>query len=163
MIRYRALALFKESTSPLNLTDQFYKVALLFFGAKYKMGSENMLECDCSGLICGTLNLMGYKIRVTADEIMNKLTDRSDPDSDNPLLIGCKKDGKYKHIGIGMKAGESEVVYNSSYPTGAQFESINNFINRYKKRGYTITITELDWDKVKELDGVAYGLDKELV
>lgn len=163
MIEFRGLSLFTEKVGRSSLGEQFKKVALLFQGAKYKMGSENLDECDCSGLVCSTLIFLGYTIRITADEIMKKLTTSEIPLEPNRVrLVGCKKEGKYKHIGIVMENGEDTVIYNASYPTGTQFESKEKFESRYRNRGYSIDYAFLSWDKVEKMDGVAYGLDKEV-
>lgn len=164
MIEFRGLSLFKEKLGRLSKSRQFEKMSLLFQGAEYTMGNENMDNCDCSGLICGTLNLMGYRIRITADEIMRKLTkEYSSENTEEVTFIMCLKDGKCNHIGIVLQKGEADVIYNSSYPTGVQFETPQIFLERYRIRGYTIAYMYLDWNKVKDMDGVAYGLDKELV
>ncbi len=160
-MRYRALSLFAERIRNLSLSEQFTKTALLYFGAEYKMGSENLQLCDCSGLICGTLTLMGFKIRITADEIMKNLTTTRETLT-SVMVIGCKKDGKFKHIGIILPKGGSEVVYHSSYPYGVQFESLKHFGKRYTDRGYTFETAYLDWATIENTHGEVYGLDKEL-
>lgn len=162
MIEFRALSLFKERVETLPVKEQFEKIAMLFYGAKYKMGSENMRECDCSGLICSTLVLMGFKIRINANDIMTKLVDEEFHET-SPILIGCKKDGKFKHIGIVLIEGETDIVFNASHPSGTRFESLEKFRSRYTSRGYTTHEVYLNWEKVAGMHGVAYELDKEFI
>lgn len=161
-MNFRALSLFKERMEELSKEEQFIKTALLFFGAKYELGTENMRECDCSGLICGALTLMGYKIRVNAHQILTRMVDFNNSNGKSVVLIGCMKDGLYKHVGIVLDGGEDTVVLNSSHPTGVQIETYDSFINRYIKRGYSVSTFSLDFDKVKAMEGVIYDLDEDL-
>jgi hypothetical protein len=54
--------------------QKYRKFALDLEGLPYRWGSENpLLGTDCSGSVCYPLLAMGYQIRTTADDLMNRL------------------------------------------------------------------------------------------
>ena len=160
----RHLTLFRERIASLSREEQFKKIATMFLGATYKMGSENFNECDCSGLICSSLRGMGYDIRVTADEILTKY---SNPGHTTKLggvgLVGLfdKKVDKYSHIGIIYRSPKLETMLHSSYPLGVAFEDLLRAKDIYTAQGYRVDYFTLDFSKVEQLNGETYGLDED--
>ena len=158
----RALSLFKEKVYLMNRVKEFMTIKNLFLGADYVWGSENLEECDCSGLICGTLTLMGNKIRINAEDIRQILT-RNDnqfyDESKVKLGFFISPENKAKHVGI---ITDNSLFCHASYPKGVAFEDLNHTINRYNLQGYTFEKKMLDFDKVDEHTGLIYDLDEEL-
>jgi len=160
----RHLTLFRSRLASLSRDEQFKKIATMFLGATYKMGSENFNECDCSGLICSSLLGMGYKIRVTANEIIEKCCNESYLSKDGGVgIMGLFDDkvGKYTHIGIVFHSPRKDTLLHSSYPKGVAFEDLNSATSAYRERGFRVDFFTLDFDKVEELDGESYGLDED--
>lgn len=163
-VSIRHLNLFRARLDAVSREAQFKKIATMFLGASYKMGSENFNECDCSGLICSSLSGMGYSIRVNANDIINTCaTEITDQVSEKVVLVGFydKKAGKYTHIGIKFDSPSAPTILHSSYPTGVAFENSDDCKNRYKMKGYLIKEFALDFNKVEQMDGKVYGLDED--
>lgn len=159
----RHLTLFRSRLASLSREEQFKKIATMFLGATYKMGSENFDECDCSGLICSAFRGMGYNIRITADEIINQCCNPSYDNDGGVGIMGLydKKVGKYSHIGIVFHSPREDVLLHSSYPKGVAFEDLERAEANYWSRGYEVAYFTLDFQKIEKLDGEAYGLDEE--
>lgn len=164
-IGIRHLNLFRERLSTLRRDQAFMEIAPMFIGASYNMGSENFEMCDCSGLICSTLNGLGYEIRVNANDIMNSMV--SDYKSTNKLvkLVGFynSSQSRYTHIGIIYESPSDDMILHASYPKGCCFEDYKNCTDRYKSKGYTIKRVQLDWDKIKLMDGKVYDMDSDFI
>lgn len=158
----RALSLFRERYEKLNRVEQFMVLKNLYEGASYVMGEENIERTDCSGLICGVLTLMGNEIRINANDIKNLLTIPDNIMYDPlkiKLLFYVNDEKEAKHVGI---ICPNSILFHSSHPNGARFESIRAVNSRYKDRGLTPHVAMLDFTKVDENTGLIYGLDEEL-
>lgn len=160
----RHISLFRSRLESLGRDDQFKKIATMFLGATYKMGSENFNECDCSGLICSSLRGMGYSVRITADELITKCCSDSYLQKDGGVgIVGLydKKVDKYSHIGIIFHSPRKDTLLHSSYPLGVAFEDLTTATKDYRDRGYRVDYFTLDFSKVEKLDGETYGLDED--
>lgn len=160
----RHLTLFRSRLESLSQAEQFKKIATMFLGATYKMGSENFNECDCSGLICSSLRGMGYSIRIAADEIITRCSNKGYTKKEGGVgLIGLydKNVKKYSHIGIVFHSPRKDTLLHSSYPKGVSFEDLDNATEDYSNRGYKIDYFTLDFKKVEKIDGETYGLDED--
>lgn len=163
-VSMRHLSLFKERLDALSREEQFRKIASMFLGAEYKMGSENFNYCDCSGLICSTLSGMGYSIRINANDIINTCASEiKDLVSEKVILVAFydKRAEKYTHIGIKFDSPTAPTILHASYPIGVAFENSDDCKNRYKVRGYFVEEFTLDFNKVEAMDGRVYGLDED--
>jgi len=160
---FRALSLYREKLENSTRVEEFYQLMNLYYRANYVLGKENLTNTDCSGLICGTLTLMGNKLRINANDIYQVL---SLPDNEiyDPLKIKLVffKDtsGKVKHIGV---LCINDIIYHASYPRGAVHEPLTQCFKRYASKGLTHEIRMLSFDKVDENTGLIYDLDEELV
>ena len=160
----RHLTLFRSRLESLSRDDQFKKIATMFLGATYKMGSENFNECDCSGLIGSSLRGMGYNIRITANELIETCCS---PSYDEKLggvgILGLydPKIKKYSHIGIIFHSPRKDTLLHSSYPLGVAFEDLEYASEVYTSRGYELKKFTLDFNKVEKIDGETYGLDED--
>lgn len=158
----RGLSLFKERIETLSKTEQFKKIALMFYGAEYVLGKENFDECDCSGLIGSTLNIMGYDYRVAADWIYNNLT--KDTGSGPKLAFFLDKEGVAKHVGIVLSPMRGDVFLHSTFPQGVVIEDLEKVVEKYRTvNDETVVYKVLDWSQVDIKNGVVYGLDQEWV
>lgn len=160
----RHLTLFRSRLDEVSREEQFKKIATMFVGAKYKMGSENFSECDCSGLLCSSLRGMGYEIRITAHGLITQCCNMGyNKDSGDVGVVGLfdKKVGKYTHIGILFHSPRKDTMLHSSYPFGVAFEDMDHADETYTKRGYRVDYLTLDFKKVEKLDGETYGLDED--
>lgn len=160
----RHLNLFRTRLASLSREEQFKKIATMFLGASYKMGSENFNECDCSGLICSALRGMGYNIRVTANSFITECcTDTYQSKDGGVGILGIydKKVGKYSHIGIIFHSPRKDTLLHSSYPFGVAFEDLTTATKEYRDRGYKVEYFTLDFSKLEKLDGESYGLDED--
>jgi len=169
---FRALNLWKKKFEKASDNEQFKQLALMYYGGKYTWGKETLEEVDCSGLICGVLTLMGYPIRVTADELMTKFFNKDVEDQmydeDNVKLVffiakdsyssqaGNRLAGRAKHVGILM--GDN-VMYHAVDPYVC-FEQLDDVIRRYDTS--IMVMKGINWDAIKT-EGGKYGLDPELL
>lgn len=166
-VEIRHLNLFRERLNSLGRGEQFKKIATMFIGAEYKMGSENFNECDCSGLLCSSLRGMGYNIRVTADELLNKgcvpFSAKNKAEKHDVKLMGLydKKLKKYTHIGIVFHSPRQDTLLHSSYPTGVAFEDLKGAVDTYESIGFQVDFFIMDFSKIEKLDGESYGLDED--
>ncbi len=163
-VSIRHLNLFRERLSTLEPIEQFKKIATMFIGASYKMGSENFNECDCSGLICSSLSGMGYSIRINANDIINTCVDEvvSSRDANIVGFFDIEK-GKYTHIGILFHSPSATTILHASWPLGTAFEDLDTCVARYLGHGYREDYFKLDFEKVKQMDGKVYGLDQDYI
>lgn len=160
----RHLTLFRTRLESLGREEQFKKIATMFLGATYKMGSENFNECDCSGLLCSSLRGMGYSIRVTADSLIKTCCNHGYLANDGGVgIMGLydRKVDQYSHIGIIFHSPRHDTLLHSSYPKGVAFEDLDRAVKDYSNRGYRIDYFTLDFSKVEKLDGETYGLDED--
>lgn len=152
----RAIALWRQKFDELSPHDQFKNLALLYCGAPYEWGHEIPLGTDCSGLICGSLIFMGHEVRITADQILHNLT--SDKESDTELIFFIKNH-KATHCGIVLGNG---AMIHASGKRGVVIEAIDEVITEYADSGHGFTTAFLDFEKVKQNEGLAYDIDSEL-
>ncbi len=160
----RHLTLFRSRLAELSREDQFKKIATMFIGAKYKMGSENFNECDCSGLLCSSLRGMGYNIRITADDLIKRCCVKGYKDNNGDVgVIGLydKKVKKYSHIGILFHSPRGNTMLHSSYPIGVAFEDMDVAYKAYTDRGFRVDYFTMDFNRVEKIDGETYGLDED--
>lgn len=158
----RHLNLFRNKLAELPPLEQFKKIATMFVGASYKMGSENFNECDCSGLICSSLSGMGYSIRINANDIIENCCDMViTPDEGSIVGFYDEDKKKYTHIGISFHSPSDRTILHSSHPTGVAFEWAEQCEARYYDRGYRVDYFKLNFGKVKQMDGKVYGLDED--
>lgn len=160
-VAIRHLNLFRERLSTLSDIDQFKKIATMFLGASYRLGSENFVECDCSGLICSSLSGMGYSIRINADDIIMNCCTPVPAGQGNIIGFLDRDKEKYTHIAIIFHSPSGKTLLHSSWPIGVAFEDWYTCVNRYQKKGYRINYFDLDFDKVKKMDGKVYGIDED--
>lgn len=160
----RHISLFRSRLESVSRAEQFKKIAAMFLGASYKMGSENFNECDCSGLICSSLRGMGYSIRITADALIRKCCSESYQAKDGGVgIVGLFDSGvgKYTHIGIIFASARKDTLLHSSYPLGVAFEDLTTATQEYRERGFRVDYFTLDFNKVEQLSGETYGLDED--
>jgi len=157
----RHLTLFRSRLEVVSREEQFKKIATMFIGAEYKMGSENFNECDCSGLICSALRGMGYNIRINANDIITTCCTQGYSDGIGIVGFYDNKAEKYSHVGIIFHSPSKEMILHSSYPTGCSFEDSENCTDRYLEKGYGVHYYTLNFNKIEEMDGKTYGLDED--
>lgn len=159
----RALSLYREKLDNLSRPQQFMQLMHLYEGATYGWGAENLESTDCSGLICGTLTLLGNKIRINASQVRDKLTvlDNSIFDENKvKLMFFNTEDGDTKHVAVVCDNG---LLYHASSPKGTKYESEGMVIDRYFKRGLFAEVRMLDFTRVDDNTGLVYDLDDELI
>lgn len=165
----RALTLFRKKIDEEDKVQRFYNYALSYFGAKYVWGSEHFQESDCSGLIAGTLALLGHPIRETAEGFRKMFFKTTTPTFDKTKIkciffvpnhayktaSGLRPAGHARHIGL--LVGEN-VILDATVPT-AKIETLEDIKKRYTD--CSIEIKEIDWEKV-EACKTHYSFDVEL-
>ena len=165
---FRAINLWKKKFEKRSENEQFKDLALLYYGGKYKWGREVPEEVDCSGLICGVLTLMGYPIRVTANELMLEFfNEEPDFNKDDIKLVffvsneafgsisGNRLAGQARHVGILM---DNYIILHATEPKVC-LEELELIELRYKDS--EMVIKSVNWDAIKSARGL-YGLDPEL-
>jgi cell wall-associated NlpC family hydrolase len=135
-------------------------LARLLWGSRYGWGNELIGGTDCSGSVCWALWLMGFKIRVAADYMEDKLT---------MPCIGLPKPGflafwwtsdgdRVSHVAI---FSDTMMIMNAQnkfcdMPVGTQIQQFAGRAYQFKR---------LSWATLKYIDergGLAYGVDKGL-
>lgn len=158
---FRHPALLKEKLEGLGLASRFRQYALTFAEAEYKWGGESMTGTDCSGIFCGPLQFLGYKIRTTADVLYNKAFDDVSmlfSKDDVNAIFFLNDDGVASHMGLFLS---DSVVLHASGKRGVTFDTIEDIMDEYDEKGMTPVIQVLDWGKLEELDGEESGLDED--
>lgn len=158
----RALSLYREKLEKKSRPKQFMTLKNLYEGAEYVLGEENLERCDCSGLVCGILTLLGNKIRINADNIKDILCIEDNKYYDDlkvKLVFFLNEEGVAKHVGI---LSPNNLIYHASYPNGTRYESLPPTVERYKKKGLEMKVMMLNFDAVDSNTGLVYDLDSEL-
>jgi len=163
MNEWRFSALLKEKLEELNTAPRLRMYALNFAEASYGWGKESITSTDCSGLLSGALQFMGYNIRTTADKFYKvafKDTDRSFDKDRVTCIFFLDGDNHAGHMGLHISA---DVVLHASGSRGVTFDSKFDLMDEYDEKGYTPITLELDWEALEELDGEVSGLDADYV
>lgn len=135
-----------------NRALQFRLYLGLMQGARYKMRSENLYETDCSGTICFPLFCMGFNIRITAQELFDRMFRvhvsigeiQHDFYWNKLLAVFYEKAGRVSHVApiIGRDAIFDAVE--ESQP--AQIKAMEPVLEWYIGNGYSFYVREVDWD-----------------
>lgn len=171
----RALSLWREKYERASREEKVRLLAYLYLDAPYVWGSEAPGGTDCSGLLCGIFTFMGNPIRVTATELMNKVFTEEVTGEYVPSVIkagflvanndyetpdGIRKAGTVRHVGL--MYGEGLFLHASS-PRGVAIETTAEVRDTYYERDCRMEWRQLNWERLKEMKGTSYGMDKELI
>lgn len=159
---FRALSLWREKFRKSSRAEKFQLLTDLYNLAPYGWGDENILKTDCSGLVCGAFIFMGYVIRVTAEDLRQKVFTKQTSelyDKDKVKVVFFVRDGKAVHIGI-IKG--PNVLYHAEGEGGVHYESIQSVISRRRKTGQIPEYRELVWENLEKWKGEVHGLDEEM-
>ena len=97
--------------SEATLAERFRMATYLYEGLPYEGGKENpLISADCSGTVCGPLYLMGYNIRVNANDLFNMLftinvSDNETGDQTKIMAVFYKTLKRIKHFGRMVPSG----------------------------------------------------------
>lgn len=171
----RAMSLWREKYEKASRVEKVRLLSFLYLDAVYDWGKENPSGTDCSGLICGIFTFLGYPIRVTATDLLNKVfTKTTGGDYDGTIVkagflvanrdyetpSGKRKAGTVRHVGL--MYGESLFLHATS-PAGTVVEKTSEVRDRYYERDCRMEWRELDWDSLEKMKGTTYDLDEELI
>lgn len=160
----------------LSFAGQFRKFALDLLDAPYVWGSENMLGTDCSGSVCFPLLCMGYRIRTTAHELMEKIFDDVPSDetssekvmavfyvTNRDVMHGDRKVKKGTAIHVTPVVGKY-VVLNAGNPV--RLYTAKQIRLWYEERDCTAVWRELNKENLvyhSEEGDMLWGVDKKVM
>lgn len=148
-------ALMARHLKSLPLDDRLAYLVHLLWHSPYVWGSEHIGGTDCSGSVCFALYLMGYNVRVTANDIYNMMTKDCLPTvAPGCLAFWWTKDKKrIRHVAV---FSDGDIIMNASE---------DGMVDTYRFNPFTRSIKSLDWDKVAQVHNkgiYSWDLDPEL-
>ncbi len=158
---FRFYSVLKDKIESLPPSARLRQYALCFGEVDYAWGSESLAGTDCSGLLSGALLYSGYKIRTTAEGFRRGATKGSNgfqKDEVTCVFLIDEQSNVAKHMGI-LVSGD--VVMHASGARGVTFNQLDDLIQEYEDRGCRFEVLDLDWGRVKAMDGQASGLDED--
>jgi len=156
--------------------EQFRFFCSWYNGIAYVGGRENYVNgCDCSGVVCGPLYLMGFDVRCTADDLYREIfVDEVDDYENRDEIIAAFYVTRTptEHFGTAVPAGHVThvapmigryVVMNAFDPLQPMAAS---YVYRwYDRNGKDTVWRQLNWDALKrhhEAKDLLFGLDPVL-
>ena len=165
MIDFERLGmLYANKFDSLPEVAQHRMLQLLLEGARYRLGTENLLSTDCSGVLSWPLLLMGYRVRVTADEFY-RIFYTIDYESthtwrDETLAVFYLEGGVATHVSAGVGRQVILDAWDEAHPV--ELKDLPTTVTWYREHGYDVKLRGLDWDAMHAimLSSGAYGVDE---
>ena len=122
----------------------------LYAYSEYRWGEEEVGGADCSGLVCGALRLLGYPLRVNADELYRRwslrIEGRSAVPGDLAFWWGAGEDAeRITHVAVFVAPS---LLVNAT-PPEARFDHVLDEVER--RRAQKIEGRTLNWEALDEL------------
>jgi hypothetical protein len=135
--------------------------AMLFAYSRYGWGDEEVGSADCSGAVCGALNMIGYPIRVTADALSKHWSEKrraGERAEVGDLVFWYQEDGQATHVAVIVGQG----VLLNARPGGAVLEWLADEVERRKNVRWQVHEVRFEQLRVaQERRGLpAYGVDE---
>jgi len=133
----------------------FRHFAMLLLGASYELGRENLFETDCSGTICWPLFCLGYRIRMTAEDLAGRLfIHHGDAEAvqdyyDRVLAVFYQRAGRVRHVAPIVGRGVVLDAVEPSQPV--QLKALEPVVRWYTAHGYGIFIRQIEWRMVESI------------
>lgn len=153
-----------EQAKSLSPAHRVAYLARVLWGSTYGWGDEIVGSTDCSGSLFWSLWLMGYKLRVTAQEFYDKYTLPLYREGEPGDLAFWWEDGKIKHVAIFT---DNRIVLNASPPEMHDVPLDQEIAERSGRTpAQQYEGREIDWGKLDthwKLGKLkAYGVNREL-
>jgi len=151
--------LMKEYIHTLPIEHQLIYIVNLLWRSPYSWGHEMLGQVDCSGTISWGLYLLGYDVRITADDMYKEITDKhyGAPKAGNLLFFWQPDRSKIRHVALFI---EDDIVLNAQ--SRATFRRWERLIA--ERQDQLFEIRKINWNKVLTLSNnrKAYGIDEKL-
>ena len=155
----------KNRYNQAAMPDRWRMLLRFFAGIPYGWGKENLVESDCSGLVCAVLYIMGYNIRVSADFLYNrvftkKITSHTARNKIMAVFYIEKETGHCSHIAPVL---ENYIVLNAEKII--QEKTARSVRLYFEAIGYRDVWRELDWHSLENIalsGNYVYSLDPQL-
>lgn len=150
-----------EQAKTLSLPHRVAYLVRVLWGSTYGWGDEVIGSTDCSGSLFWALWLIGYRLRVTAQEFYDKFTLPLYRNGAPGDLAFWWEDGKIKHVAVFTDNG---IVLNASPPAMHDVPLAEEVAERSPRQQYEGR--EIDWAKLNAAQAngelKAYGVSKKL-
>jgi len=144
--------------SEFDFRERFIYWALKLVGSRYVWGAEHIGATDCSGSVCFPLLMMGYNIRITAQQLHDNLFTKSADifDKNNPSVVFWRTEKAIQHGEKRVEAGTIvhvtpliglSTVLDASWPVAR----IKAFSVIEEEREQTPLVRAIDMDKLDKL------------
>jgi hypothetical protein len=152
----------RQHLKNLSLDQRFAYAVRLLWMTPYNWGQETILGTDCSGSVAWGLYLLGFSIRVTAQEFHDDLTlpvpAGSEVEAGYLCFFWDKEDTKIQHVVV---FSDETIIMDAD----KRFMDTPLW-KEAQSRGYVrFTVRRLNWQAIESLHlrgGRAFGLDEEL-
>lgn len=157
--------IFKKRYEQASQPERWRMLTRFFAGLPYGWGKENLLESDCSGLVCAVLYIMGYDIRVSADFLYKriftkKVTRYTDREKIMAVFYIEKETGRCTHVAPVL---ENYIVLNAELVL--QEKTAREVRKYFEARGHRAEWRELNITALENYSLAGenvYGLDPQL-
>ena len=154
------VGLMKKHLSVLKPNQRFAYLVRLLWGSPYGWGKEVMGDVDCSGSVCWSLYLLGYNIRMTADDFYRLATNPTDtlPEPGNLCFWWFPTRKRIKHVTV---FSDKMVVMDAD----EHFQDIPVSLEIQTREKQPFEFRKFDWNKLKVMSDTgefAWGVDSEL-
>jgi len=149
----------KKHLKNMDPEHKLVYIVNLLWNSQYSWGNERLGDTDCSGTICWGLYLMGFNIRITAEEMANKMTDphKGAPSLGNLLFFKHEDRDTMRHVALFV---EKDILLNAQFKaTYRRWEEVIA-----ERHNQPFEIHQINWNKVLTLSNnkEMYGLDEEI-
>lgn len=142
----------------------FRHFCLMLLGASYELGRENLFETDCSGTICWPLFCLGYRIRMTAEDLAGRLFIHHVEDAETVqdylnrvLAVFFQRAGRVTHVAPIVGRG---VIIDAVEPAQpVQLKALEPVVRWYTAHGYGLFIRSIEWrmvESISQTEGAAF-------
>ncbi len=151
----------------MPLPWQFIQYASKFAGAEYVLGSENIFQTDCSGLVCGPLMMMGYNIRTTANDLSNRVftepVGKNEPFYRSIQVVFFRELGISRVTHVAPIVGRGVILDAVKESDPVMYKALAPVQSWYIRNGYEVFTRKISWPRVRKLsdaDEASWGVDK---
>lgn len=154
MIDLTRLAEFeKQKAAALSPAELFRWFCLKLVHARYKLGSENILETDCSGTICWPLFCLGVNLRLTAAGLYESVFTHASGLGEwkDQVLAIFYRDPALKVSHVSPIVGRGVILDAVDPALPVCLKDAETSMEWYTGQGYHIYIRAIDWNAAHEV------------
>lgn len=152
--------LIRKHLKSFKPNQRFAYLVRLLWGSPYGWGKEIMGDVDCSGSLSWALYLLGYNIRMTADQFCNLASNPVEalPEPGNLCFWWFPDKRRVKHVTV---FSDKMIVMDAD----EKFQDVPISIEIQTREKQPFEFKGLDWNKLRVMSDTgefAWGVDSDL-